>query len=121
MPGRLSMKECFVEGIPSPTLAVIGAGLERRAEVTSCDGEASVGEEGTSIGGGDGSERLPDGRHNALPGAGADLAQGLFGRGERRLDRVQIRRVGREEDEVAARGLNQLARASALVHREIVQ
>src|SRR5215204_6153725 len=80
-----------------------------------------MGEEGVCIGWGDGRQGRPDRRDDGLAGTNPGTTQRRLRLGEGGLNRIEVRRVGWQEDEMAACGLNQGACASALVHGEIVE
>jgi len=83
--------------------------------------KASSGEEGPRIGGGDGGQGIADGSADALPGARAHAAQRLFGLGKGLLDRVEVRGVGGQKDDLTAGGFDERLGPGALVDGEVVE
>ena len=73
------------------------------------------------IGGGNRRQDVADSGGNTVPGACPDPAQVLLGLGEGVLDRVEIGRVRRQEDEVSPGRLDERSGFGALVHAEVVQ
>ena len=83
--------------------------------------KASSGEEGARMGGGDGGKGIADGSADALPGARAHAAQRLFGLGKGLLDRVEVRGVGGQKDDLTAGGFDERLGTGALVDGEVVE
>src|SRR4030095_10288158 len=77
-------------------------------------------EVGGALGGGEAAEEAADGGTDIRDGAGGGLAQKMLELGEDLLDRVEVRRVLRQEEQLGAGGADQAAHAGALVAAEIV-
>src|SRR5687768_601792 len=73
------------------------------------------------IRGGDGVDGDGGGGQQAVGGALGGGAQALFDLGEGQFDRVEVRRIGRQEEEAAAGRLNGGAGVLALVRAQVVQ
>ena len=63
---------------------------------------AAVSEPADDVGFGDGGEGGPGSRAEVVVGAGLGLTEGMLDLGERLLDRIEVRRVGRERQEAGA-------------------
>ena len=64
---------------------------------------------------------VADGAPEGVEGAGADTAQMGLELGEGHLDRVEVGRVGRQEQEPGAYGAEDLGGPGAAVHREVIE
>jgi hypothetical protein len=76
-----------------------------------------MGEEGVGVGRGD----RVEGRQQRLERPGGQPPQVRFKLGEGMLDRVEVGRVGRQEQQPAAYRLDQMADPLALVRAQVVQ
>ena len=95
--------------------------IKRRAEVLSWEWEACVCKEGVGVSRSDGREEGGDGRVDRLPRTGTEAPEELLALGEGLLDGIAIGRVGRQEQQVAAYGLDELPGPRVLVHAEIIE
>ncbi len=95
--------------------------LEQLSGSLSRQGVASVGEPGERILVSDRLNRHPHGLPECLLGAGAEPAQDGLDLGERLLDRREVGRVGRQEEELAVASFHGLANAGGLVDTQIIQ
>lgn len=82
---------------------------------------AGVGEVAGTFGWGEGSEELADSVPEGFDGARGGGSEERLELGESVLDRVQVRTVGRQIEELGARGLDRFAHAFDLVRAEIVE
>src|SRR5215212_3532993 len=73
------------------------------------------------MGGGNGSQGSANRGGDALPGACPHPTQVLLGLGKRLLDRVEVGRIGRQEDQLASCRLNKRSGFGALMHAEVVE
>ena len=85
------------------------------------EGEAVGGGEAAGVQGRDGIDGQGGGGEQAVGGALGGSAQALFALGEGQLDRVDVRRGGRQEEEPATDGLDGRVGVRTLVGTEIVQ
>ena len=81
---------------------------------------ATVGEPAGDVGSGDGGEGGPGGRTKGLGGAGFGTTAGLLDLGERFLDGIEVRRVGREVPEPSPTGFDGGPRSLTVVGFELV-
>jgi hypothetical protein len=86
----------------------------------SWNGVAGVPDAVGGVGGGDRAEGHDDGLFECLEGAGGEAAQDGFDLRPDHLDRVEVRGVGREEDQFSARSGDHGSHACALVGAEVV-
>jgi hypothetical protein len=77
--------------------------------------------EASRVSGGDHRKRLTDGIHECPAAPSLGLSQQRLDLGESLFYRVEVRRVGRQEQEFAVSSLDQLTHPSALVGAEVVE
>src|SRR5215211_4478651 len=85
------------------------------------EGEAAVGVKAAGIGSGDGVDGGGSGRDQAIGSALGGSSEALFDLGEGQLDRVEVRGIGRQEEEAATDRLDGRAGVRALMGAQVVQ
>src|SRR5688572_29198363 len=81
---------------------------------------AAVSEPADDVGFGDGGEGGPGGRAEVVVGASLGLTEGMLDLGECLLDRIEVRRVGRERQEAGATLLDSSTHGWAVMGTEVV-